>query len=332
MIDTIYVESEVRETPRAQRIISRFRGATIIECAHYGEVFNRSRQDFRIQKRNPALILAKKKGGKLMPVPKNHGFDGIESFYFSHMLNCIYDCRYCFLQGMFRSAHYVIFVNYEEFMEEIRESCANRNGEPIWFFSGYDCDSLALEPLTRFTSEFLPFFGTLSNAFLELRTKSTQIRTMEKIDVISNCVTSFSINPQSIIDRYENDTPSLESRLAAALRLEKMGWNIALRIDPILLIDDFASIYSQFFEVLAENLEGARIHSITLGTFRVPADYYRRIVNMHPSEPLFAQRMSETDGLVKYTQSDREKMIDWASAQVVNIWPNVRILHQEDDY
>ena len=30
------------------------------------------------------------------------------------MYNCIYDCRYCFLQGMYSSANFVLFVNFEE--------------------------------------------------------------------------------------------------------------------------------------------------------------------------------------------------------------------------
>ena len=331
MINTIYVESEIKKTPRAKRIINKFANAKVIECSHYGEIFNRSRQDFRAQKKNPALILAKKRGTKLMPVPKDHAFEDSESFYFSHMLNCIYDCKYCFLQGMFRSAHYVIFINYEEFMEDIRESCVNSNDAPVWFFSGYDCDSLALEPVTQFAREFIPFFGTLANAYLELRTKSTQTRAMEKIEATDNCVTSFSINPQRVIEKYEKDTSSLESRLAAVIRLERLGWRVALRIDPILIIDDFVRVYSEFFEFLAKRLTGTQIHSISLGSFRAPADYYRRIVKMHPMEPLFAQRMSEDEGIVRYTENDREKIISWSSEQVKRKWPGVKIFHQEDD-
>ena len=33
------------------------------------------------------------------PVPATYGIGGDENYYFSHMLNCLYDCRYCFLQG-----------------------------------------------------------------------------------------------------------------------------------------------------------------------------------------------------------------------------------------
>ena len=61
------------------------------------------------------------------------------------MYNCIYDCRYCFLQGMYSSSNYVLFVNYENFLEKIYIIIEENKNEELTFFSGYDCDSIALE-------------------------------------------------------------------------------------------------------------------------------------------------------------------------------------------
>ena len=36
------------------------------------------------------------------------------------MYNCIYDCKYCFLQGLYSSANYLVFVNYEDFLNQIK--------------------------------------------------------------------------------------------------------------------------------------------------------------------------------------------------------------------
>ncbi|GIT53918.1 MAG: hypothetical protein Ct9H300mP16_10780 [Pseudomonadota bacterium] len=94
------------------------------------------------------------------------------------MLNCIYDCRYCFLQGMYRSAHYVVFVNYEAFFAGMAGKLEAHPGEAVWFFSGYDCDSLALEPVTGFVSEMLSWLKKYPRAHVELRTKSTQVRSL----------------------------------------------------------------------------------------------------------------------------------------------------------
>ena len=108
MVDTIYAEDEIIGTKKAQEIISKFRHAKVTSIKRFGEVFNPSNQNFRIQKRAPALILAKKHGKTVLPSPEGYGFEQGRGFYFSHMLNCLYDCRYCFLQGMYRSAHYVL--------------------------------------------------------------------------------------------------------------------------------------------------------------------------------------------------------------------------------
>lgn len=50
------------------------------------------------------------------------------------MFNCIYDCRYCFLQGMYSSANYVIFVNFEDFDKEIEEVIQDNKDKKITFF------------------------------------------------------------------------------------------------------------------------------------------------------------------------------------------------------
>ena len=77
---------------------------------------------------------------------------------------------------MFPSANYVLFLNYDDFWMGIQMKTAEEPNQPSWFFSGYDCDSLAMESTTGFVNYFIPRFATLPEAFLELRTKSVNIR------------------------------------------------------------------------------------------------------------------------------------------------------------
>jgi len=169
----------VRDSTRAKAIIARYPQARIVEIERYGDVFNAKHQNFKHQKNSPALILARKEGNRVLPTPPGYHIGGIHNYYFSHMLNCVYDCRYCFLQGMYQSANYVVFINVEEFFDDI-SSIDNEHAEPVWFFSGYDCDSLALDPITGFVDDCLTFFRSQTKAHLELRTKSTQIRPLLK--------------------------------------------------------------------------------------------------------------------------------------------------------
>ena len=75
-IDVIYVEEAVRSHPRVTEIIERVRPKHIVECEHYGEIFNRKRQDFREQKSAPALILAEKSGRRVLAAPEGYGIGG----------------------------------------------------------------------------------------------------------------------------------------------------------------------------------------------------------------------------------------------------------------
>jgi len=175
MFTLIYIEKGIKDHPRVLQICERFPDIPRVICENYGEIFNKKAQNFRLQKKSPSLILANKFKNFLLPIPSHFGIGGKHNYYFSHMLNCIYDCRYCFLQGMYASAHYVLFVNYEDFIQAISDKAAENPDEESYFFSGYDCDSLALEPITYFVDSFLPVFRKEKRAVLELRTKSTNI-------------------------------------------------------------------------------------------------------------------------------------------------------------
>lgn len=267
MIETLYIEAAIADHPRTQRIVARFPKARRIECERYGEVFNRNAQNFRLQKIKPALILASKHGKTVLPTPTGYGIGGQHNYYFSHMLNCVYDCRYCFLQGMYRSGNYVLFVNYEDFYQEMAHVMGQHPNQPVWFFSGYDCDSLALEPLSGFVDKTLHFFQRHPKAQLELRTKSTQIRTLLKRPPLQNCIVAYSLNPHTITQSLEHKTPSLEKRLEALGTLQQAGWPIGLRFDPVIYTKDYQACYQALFEQVFAKLDASKIHSTSLVPF-----------------------------------------------------------------
>ncbi|MCC6707959.1 MAG: DNA photolyase [Gammaproteobacteria bacterium] len=326
MIETVYIEREVLDHPRTARVLARVRPRHVITCERYGEVFNRHNQNFRVQKAHPALILAAKHGRRLLPVPGGYGFTAEPAFYFSHMLNCLYDCRYCFLQGMFRSAHYVLFVNYEDFIADIEAECA-RSDAPRWLFSGYDCDSLALEPVTGFAATFIDACAKLPNAWLELRSKSTQIRSLLNRPPVARCVCAFSLSPSAVVDAFEQRTPSLAARLAAIKRLQAHGWPIGLRFDPLLPVADFEAVHRAFFNQVFAELDATKLHSVTVGVLRLPRDQARNIARLYPDEGLFALAETERDGLVSYG-ADTDALLDWCSAELARRIPAQRIHRQ----
>lgn len=307
MVDTIYIERAVADHPRTKLIADRYPKANRIEIDRYGEVFNSHSQNFRIQKHNPALILAEKQNKKVMPTPSQYETGGGAHYYFSHMLNCVYDCRYCFLQGMLRSANYLVFVNYEDFVEDIKDVALRHANDtkPAWFFSGYDCDSLAYEPVTQFADYCVPAFKDISNAVLELRTKSTQIRSLLKRDAQDNVVIAYSLSPESVVNDVEQGTPSAAKRIDALQKLQQHGWRIGLRFDPIIWHENYLADYQQLVHDVFQKLDASRIDSLTLGGFRLPKGFYKTMHKLHPEHWLFSAGLDEQKGMVTY-QADIE--------------------------
>ncbi|MFT5376994.1 MAG: spore photoproduct lyase [Candidatus Latescibacterota bacterium] len=299
MFDLIYVEEDILDHPRTRRICARFPKAQVVPCQHYGEIFNRSAQNFRLQKRRPALILAHKHGHLVLPTPPGYGIGSESNYYFSHMLNCVYDCRYCFLQGMYRSAHMVVFVNYEDFQSGIDECIAANTNTP-YFFSGYDGDSLALEGITDFTNHFLDFFATRPSAFFELRTKSIRIQSLLKRPALSNCVVAFSLTPETAATALEHGAPPVSRRLETLGQLAARGWPIGLRFDPLIYHRDWRTHYADLFAQTFARISPEQVHSVSLGQFRLPSAMYKRMQQLYPEEKLFAWGLKEKEGQVSY--------------------------------
>ena len=317
-IDTLYVEEAVRSHPRTLAIIDRFKSARIIPIDRYGDVFNAPAQNFRHQKSHPALILAHKNGNRVLPTPPGYHIGSSYNYYFSHMLNCVYDCRYCFLQGMYKSANYVVFVNTDDFFNDIAQIAGKHEG-PVWFFSGYDCDSLALDPITGFVNDCLAWFQSSPQAHLELRTKSTQIRPLLNRTALPNVVVAYSLSPQAVVEAEEHGTPSLQKRLQALKSLQQAGWPIGLRFDPLLYADNFETLYGTFFEEVFSSLDMNTVHSISLGVFRLPKGFHKKLVRLYPDARLLAAPVVEHAGMVSYPPDTERAMRDFCMTALAKV-------------
>ncbi len=314
-MDTIYIERDVLSLSRTQNILSRYPNARHVLVDRYTDVFNAPAQNFRVQKRNPALILAHKHGNRVIETPPGYHIGGENNYYFSHMLNCIYDCRYCFLQGMYRSANYVVFVNYDDFFEDIKRT-TDLNSSPSWFFSGYDCDSLALEPMTRFIETCLDNFSMTPKANLEIRTKSTQIRNLLARPALDNCVIAYSLSPEEVVSAEEHKTPSLAKRISALKSLQDHGWHIGLRFDPLLKADNYQQLYSDLFEQVFKELNRSAIHSVSLGPFRLPKQFFKKMIRLYPESKLLAASTNMRDNMLSYDEQTESSLLNFCETRL----------------
>ena len=313
MIETIYVEKIIKEHPRTKLILSKLKKAKTIEIDRYGEIFNKRNQNFRIQKNNPDLILAFKNEGYVLPTPEGFGVGSSKNYYFSHMFNCIYDCRYCFLQGMYSSANYVIFVNFEDFDKEIEEVIQDNKDKKITFFSGYDCDSLALENLTGFAKHITNIFAKYPDVDIEFRTKSIQTEPFTSIEPLNNVIVAYSLMPNLMSKVLDNKTPSILKRINTMSYLATKGWKIGLRFDPLIHGKNWEKLYKELLDNIYNTIPSHSIHSVSFGPLRFPKQMFKDIFKLYPETPLFSGPLSQHNGVVSYDLKIEEEMTSFCS-------------------
>lgn len=284
-------------------------------------MFNRKAQCFRLQTSHPSLILARKFDRFVLDTPPGYGVGAEHNYYFSHMLNCMYDCRYCFLQGMYRSAHYVVFVNYEDFETTIDEVAERSNDAESWFFSGYDCDSLALEPITGFTKHFLPFFASKPQVCLGLRTKGTQVRSLYAMEPAPNVIVAFSFTSTEISRALEHKVPGVRSRVEAMVQLQKRGWKLGLRFDPVIYDHAYREQYQRLFAEIFSSVQVDSLHSVSLGAFRLSKPFHDNMVQQYPDERLFAGPLANVNGSVCYRRQLESEMMEFCRGAVIVLHP-----------
>ena len=89
--------------------------------------------------------------------------------------NCSMECTYCILQFYMNTPHLTLFGNLEDIQREIAE-VTERDPERIHRIgTGELSDSLLLDPLAESTAHMVPFFRSLANGVLELKTKTDNI-------------------------------------------------------------------------------------------------------------------------------------------------------------
>jgi len=231
---------------------------------------------------------------------------------------------------MYSSANYVLFVNFEDFEQQIEalsQSQPQLDDQTINFYSGYDCDSLALEPVSRFADHFLPLFARLENAKLEIRTKSTQVRSLLEHSSCENCITAMSFSSEESYQRWEHKVPSIEKRLTALQRLQEAGWPVAIRFEPIICENEALSQYQQLFELIFSKLNAEALHSVSIGEFRMPQDFHKRIVKLYPQEELYARPIRVEGGMVALSsQVQNESVDELIKAEVIDTDPEQQLL------
>jgi len=309
----IYVEEGAMTYPVTRRILGLFPGSRVIVIRHYKDIFNRKRQERSLAHRCAPLILAKKEKNFLYgAAPVCQDFGNAHFYYASCMMNCLFDCEYCYLKGMYPSGYNVIFVNIEDYFAETERLLEKH---PVYLCVSYDTDLMAAEQLTGYTAAWSGFAGEHAavapdgnGISIEIRTKSANAGIWERLRPYQNVIYAFTLSPQSIIDSCEHGTPSLKARLLSAGKAMSLGFPVRLCFDPVLFCSDWRNAYSGMIDETAGTLDMGRVKDISVGSFRISGEYLKQMRRMEPRSAVVQYPYECSGGYCHYGRELMDEM------------------------
>lgn len=190
---------------------------------------------------------------------------------------CPYDCAYCYLKGTFRffqgdNGRIPVRIKKEK---QVRRAIrtflqASKMGQipPTVLNTGELADSLCTEtdivygkPLSRFLMDY--FAGTRHKILF--LSKGTHVKNFLENEWQKNAILSWSLNAYPVAERWEHLAPHPRERIEAARKVAEAGYEVRMRIDPLVAVRN----YNQHYQDLIGNLLDAVTPSrITLGCLR----------------------------------------------------------------
>ncbi len=312
----IYIEKKIKNHETTQRIISHFPEATLIEIDHYKDVFCRPKQNFAKQKDSQALILAQKDGELLYKGAKVcQSFGNLHFYYTSCIMNCIYNCEYCYLSGMYPSANIVMFINLEDYFAEVEKLLASHD---MYICVSYDTDLLSLNHLSGFLNKWIEFTDKHENLKIEIRTKCGNLSSLT--DTIAACknkeriIFAYTLSPDEITRQYEHHTSSLKARVSAIKKLQELGYRCRIAFDPMIYVPNWKDYYSNLADIIFngqpgfDKIDTNKLLDISIGSFRISSTYLKNMRKCYPSSQITQFPYQIEDGVYHYPDDILEEM------------------------
>ncbi len=224
--------------------------------------------------------------------------------------NCNFWCEYCYLYLTFRtqpvSTH---FINYEKMYEEIEKFDRSRIPKSLRVLNlGELGDPLAVDYITGFAKQIIPFMPEHApRTRLLFLTKSDCVDEIVGLDHRGQSIVSFSVNTDKVFQQLEHRTPSPEARLAAAAKVYKAGYEVRLRIDPVIFYSTWEKDYISLVDKIFQFVQPTRI---TIGEYRPSNGLANHISSRFPDSPLLRINKSlvKEGRKLRYPKAQRVKM------------------------
>lgn len=321
----VYIEKSVAEHKVTKQILEKLQNPGCIYIDNYKDILNQNAASWRLQKQVQKIILAERKDNFYYKGSEVTPAFGYENFYYNTLaINCVYDCDYCYLQGMFTTPHLVLFVNNNDYLQAT-SALIKKLQQPLYMALSYDTDLLAIENIYPYCAEWVNYVAAEKNITIEIRTKSVNVNALMKLIPNERVILAWTLSPQEVINFHEPLTPPENSRIKAIAKALQHGWRVRICIDPILHIPNWKAAYDALIKNLNEHVSMQQIDSFSLGVFRMNTDFLKRIKQQRNDTAVLLSNFEKQEDIATYNAKIKEDMLTFIQQQILAYAPQANI-------
>ncbi|UWG96417.1 spore photoproduct lyase [Dehalobacter sp. DCM] len=193
---------------------------------------------------------------------------------------CSAMCLYCYLVCNYNKCSYLrLFVNREQMMEKLLKTARNSEKDLV-FEIGSNSDLVLENTITGNLEWTIERFSLSERSFLTFPTKFDHIDSLLPLNHRGRIIMRMSMNPQEIIQKVEFGTSSLHARIEALNRMGDAGYKIGMLIAPIVLVDNWQTLYAQLIDELANSLSETTKKQLFIEMIFMTYSYVHRAINV----------------------------------------------------
>lgn len=301
--DKIYYEPESLEYELVQRLMEKYSTIPWIPIKSHNkidELRTRPNSDFPAMKHH--LIIGVRKTHNFVP---NHKVSDFLVPYTSS--GCTAMCHYCYLVCNYNKCAYLrLFVNREQMLKKIMDHGA-RSEKDYTYEIGSNSDLVLENTITGNLAWTIENFSKSNYGFLTFPTKFNKVEPLLGISHGGRVIMRMSVNPQSIITRFEPGTSGLDARITALNSMCDAGYRVGLLIAPIIMTEDWKDLYSQLIDTLSDRLSKKVREQAPIEIIFMTYSYVQNAINTEAfpqAERLYDKELMTGRGRGKYCYRD----------------------------
>ena len=271
----VYYESNIENYPLGKMLLEKYKDVPKFIIENHNNIpkmREKENKEFGHMKHN--LIIGTRKTHKYV---ENHKVSDFLVPYTSS--GCTAMCLYCYLVCSYNKCAYLrLFVNREEMLSKIKKT-ANKSDRELTFEIGSNSDLILENTITNNLVWTIENFADNHKGFLTFPTKFDMVDPILKLKGKEKIIIRMSVNPQEIISSIEFGTSKLDDRIIAINKLKEAGYKVGLLIAPIVLVENWKTLYAKLFEELNEKLSDDVKKDVFFELIFMTYSYVHRMIN-----------------------------------------------------